>query len=106
MGFEGRIRLRWRSGSVNIARPSGGGVLLEPRGQFRRSVATACHQAGHGGFGAGEAVCRPNRFQVLTDARAGLGVGRVMDGILGEVELAALPLAPPKAARRATRRPA
>ena len=60
-------------------------VLLEPCGQPRLAVAIAGDQLGQGGFGLGEIVRRPDRFQLLADALADFGIRRVMDGVAGEV---------------------
>ena len=90
MGLEVRIRLRWCSGEREH-REAFGRILLEPYGQFRVGVAVAGDDVVLGRLGLGQAVCRPDRFQLLADALAGLGVGRVVDGVPGEVELAALP---------------
>ena len=68
-----------------------GDVFLEPRGQLGRSVAIAGDELGQRGFGLGEVVRRPDRFQLLADAPGDLGVGGVMDGVLSKMELAALP---------------
>lgn len=52
-----------------------GDVFLEPGGQFRRGLAIAGDELGQGGFGLGEIVRRPDRFQLSADALAALGVG-------------------------------
>ena len=62
-----------------------GDVFLEPGGQPGLAVAIAGDQLGQGGFGLGEIVRRPDRFQLLADALADLGIGGVMDGVPGEV---------------------
>ena len=68
-----------------------GDVFLKPIGQFRRGVAIAGDQLGQGGFGLDQIVRIPDRFQLSADAFADLDVWRMMDGVPGEVELAALP---------------
>jgi hypothetical protein len=68
-----------------------GNVFLEPCGQLGRSVAVAVDQIGQGGFSLGEIVRCPDRFQRSADALADFCVGSVMDGVPGQVELAALP---------------
>ena len=68
-----------------------GDILFQPVGQLGRAVAVTGDQLGQRGFGLGEILCRPDRFQLLADALADLGVGGVVDGVLGQMELAALP---------------
>jgi len=68
-----------------------GDVFPDPLSQLRRGVAIAGDQRGERGFGLGEVVRRPDRFHLSADAFADLDVGRVGNGVPGEVKLAALP---------------
>ena len=68
-----------------------GDILLQPISQFGGGVAIAGDELGERGFRLGEILCRPDRFQLSADAPGGLGTGGVMDGVAGQVELAALP---------------
>ena len=68
-----------------------GRVLLQPRGEFRRGVAIICDQSGQGGFGLCQRTGGPDLAQLGADALADGEVRRVVDGVPGEMELAALP---------------
>ena len=58
---------------------------------WARGVAIAGDELSQGCFGLVEIVRFPDRFQLSADALSGLGVGRVVDGVPGQMELAALP---------------
>jgi hypothetical protein len=68
-----------------------GDVFLKPVGQPGRGVAIAGNQIGQAGFGLGEIIRIPDRFQLLADAFADIGVWCMMDRVAGQMELAALP---------------
>ena len=67
-----------------------GDVFLEPCGQPGCGIAIAGDELSQGGFGLGEIIRRPDRFQLSADALADLGVWVVVDGVAGQMELAAL----------------
>ena len=68
-----------------------GRILLQPCGEFWGGVAVICNQFGQGGFGLSQRTGGPDFTQLGADALSDRDVRRVMDGVPGEVELAALP---------------
>ena len=68
-----------------------GHVLFQPICQLRCAVAITGNQVGERGLGLGQIVGRPDGLELPPDALGRLGVERVVDGVAGEMELAALP---------------
>ena len=73
-----------------------GHVFLQPLGQLRGAVSVGFDQFGKGGFGLGQVGRIPDRTQLGADAFADGEAGCMMDGVLGEVELATLPFSAAK----------
>lgn len=82
-----------------------GHVLFQPTRQLRGAVAIPGDEIGERGLGLCQIFGGPDRLQLAADALTGLGIGRVVDGVLGEVELRCQ-VAPPSTALLAARRPA
>jgi hypothetical protein len=68
-----------------------GDRVLEPEGEFGGLVAVAFHQARQLGLGGLEVGGVPDPAQLLSDTLADGEIGGVVDGVLGQMELAALP---------------
>ena len=82
--FDVRSRLRWCSGSVKTASPSGT-FCFQPISQLGGGAAIGGDERGERGFRLGEIVGRPDRFQLAPNTLADLGIRRVMDGVPGQV---------------------
>ena len=90
IGFDVRKRRRWWSGKVKDGQALGH-VFLQPFGQLRGCVAVSFHQVRQSGLRLGQVGSIPDSAQLGADAFADGGIRRVMDGVLRQVELAALP---------------
>ena len=71
-----------------------GDVAFEPCGELRRAVGARLDDTVAFGLGAGAVCAVPDGAQLAADGFAGGGAGGVVDGVAGEVELAALPPGP------------
>ena len=69
-------------------------VGVQPMGEFRGVVAVAVGQPVELTFGSLQGRCVPDAAQLTFDALANGSIRGVMNGVLGEVELAALPERP------------
>ena len=66
-------------------------IFLKPVSQLWRASAITGYQFTDGGLGFCEGGCVPNTAKLCSDAPANINVWRMMDCVLGEMELASLP---------------
>jgi len=90
MGLAVRTAAHVGLGQREHGQALGDGVL-EPRGELRRAVGVCLDDAGELGLGAVAVRGVPDGAQLAADGLAGGGGGRVVNGVAGQVELAALP---------------
>ena len=65
-------------------------ILLQPVGQLWCAVTILGDEVGERCLSLGQIVGRPDRLQLTPDTLADFGIGRVVYGVAGEVELTAL----------------
>ena len=66
-------------------------IFLKPVSELWRASAITGYQFTDGGLGFCEGGCVPNTAKLCSDAPANIDVWRMMDCVLGEMELASLP---------------
>jgi hypothetical protein len=69
-----------------------GHVLFQPFGQIRGGLPVGHYQLGQGGFGFGQRGRVSDCAHLSADALAGRQIGRMMDGVPGQMELTTLPI--------------
>ena len=66
-------------------------VLFEPAGQLWRGRLIGFHEISQSDFGGLQGRCVPDGPELGTDTLTDREIGRMVDGALGQMELAALP---------------